>query len=130
MDPRIQVAERHDLDVLDQLVDLGHAREQRGHDHHGPRVLGDARLQVEAWETPGGRQTGGQPLNERDRDLAGRQQQEQRHPGLRGERGALRTEVDEPDPEQQRGHEPDRSEVGGRRVGEDEAPDAPDEPGR
>ena len=126
---RVQVAERHDLDVLDQGVNLRHARQQRGHDHHGPCVLGDARQHVEAWKTPGRRQVGGEPLNQRDGDLAGRQDQEQRHPGLRGERGAVRTQVEKADHEQQRRHESDRPEIGRRRVSEDEPPDTPEEGG-
>ena len=74
VDAGVEIAESQDLDVLDEGGHRGHARQQRGHDHHGPRVLGNSGGELQAGEPPRRRPTRGQALDEGDRHLAGRQQ--------------------------------------------------------
>jgi hypothetical protein len=86
VDARIEVSESQHLDVLDKPGHGGHARQQRGHDHHGSRVVGDSRREFEAGEASRRYPTSGQALHEGDRHLAGRKQQEQRRCGPNPER--------------------------------------------
>ena len=72
VDARIEVSERQHLDVLEKPGHVGHARQQRGHDHHGSRVVGDSRGEFEAGEASRRHPTSDQALHEGDRHLAGR----------------------------------------------------------
>ena len=48
MDARIEIAEREHLDVLEQRVDAGRARQHRRDDDHRAGVLGNAGGEIEA----------------------------------------------------------------------------------
>ncbi len=52
VDVRIEVAERQHLEVLEQRRHRVDAREQRRHDDHRPRVVGNAVGEVEARQPP------------------------------------------------------------------------------
>ena len=61
---RIEVAERLNLEVREQLVDRAHAAEQGRHDHHRAAILGHAAVEFETREHPRGdqpRQAGAAP---------------------------------------------------------------------
>ncbi len=124
VDVRVEVAEGEDLDVLHQLLDLGHAGEQRGHDHHRPLVRRDALPELEAREPPRGGQPRGQPLHERDGHVAGGQEQEQRHRRLHPRGRAVPSRISDPEAGDEEGEDGDRAEVGAGGVAEHEAPHA------
>jgi hypothetical protein len=124
VDVRVEVAEGEDLDVLHQLLDLGHAGEQRRHDHHRPLVRGDALPELEAREPPRGDQPRGQPLHERDGHVAGGQEQEEGHRRLHPRGRAVPPGVGDAEPGEEQGEDGDRAEVGAGGVAEHEAPHA------
>ena len=80
-------------------LDLGHAGEQRGHDHHRPRVRGNPVRELEAGEPPRRGQARGQPLHEGDGQVAGGQEQQQRDHHLHPARRALPSRVGHAGPE-------------------------------
>ena len=81
MDQRIEVAEREHLEALEQLGDPLDARQERRHHDHRPRVLGHAAQEVEARQPPRSGKARAQALDDGRGHVAGRQQQQQRHPG-------------------------------------------------
>ena len=117
VDPGVEVAERLHLQVRQEPVDLPHAAEEHGHDHHGAGALRDPFAEVEAGKPARWHERRHDALNEEYRELARGQQREQgrggRHPG--GARGAgvrIRTENTEA------GQETDAAEVRSGGVGE------------
>ena len=129
VDARIEVAEGQHLEVLEQLPDSLDARQQRRHHDHGPRALRHPVQEVEAGQPPRRGEAGRQALDDGDRHVARRQQQEERHPGLWPGRVAVLVRVGEAQTEQQRGQQPDHPEVGRGGVSEDEAARATEHPG-
>ena len=122
MDAGVEVAERQHLEVIEQLAHPLQAREQRRHHDHRPRALRHAAQEVETRQSARRGEADARALDDRDRDVARRQQQQQRHPGERPGRGAVELRVGEAAAEQEGGHERDRPQVGGGGMGEDEAP--------
>jgi hypothetical protein len=129
VDARIEIAESQHLEVLEQLGDPRDAREQRRHDDHGSRALRHAAQEVEAGKAAWRSEADKQALDDGDRHVARRKQQQQRHPGLRPGRVAVEPRVGEAAAEQEGGQEPDRPEVGGGGMGEHEASRPAMEPG-
>ena len=124
VDPRVEVSEGQDLQMLELPFDVHGIRQERGNDHHDPRGLGDCRRVVEAREAPRRRQTRGQALDERDGELARGQQKSECHTQeCPGRSGGL-AGVDQPQSGEERSPESDRSEVSRRRVREEEPPQA------
>ena len=80
VDTGIDVAERLNLQVVEQLVHARDTGEEGGHDDHRPRVLGDPRGTVEPGEPLWRHHPCRQPLHERDRELAGGEKQQRRRP--------------------------------------------------
>ena len=76
--PRVGIAERVHLEVRQQLLDGVDAAEQRRHDDHRPALLGDAVLEIEPRQPARPAQSRRQPLHGGRREVAGRQQREQR----------------------------------------------------
>ena len=101
------------------------ARQQRRHDDHRAGVVRDALNaigEVETRQTARRERPGDHALRERDRDVGGRDQQEQQR-GDHGARGAaLVPEVRGARGQQERRHDRDRAQVDERRVREHQAP--------
>ena len=84
MDARIEVAEREHLHVLQQRRHRVGARQQRRHDDHRAGVVRDALNaigEVETRQTTRRERPGDHALSERDRDVGGRDQQQQQRDG-------------------------------------------------
>ena len=77
MDVRIQVAERQNLEMLDERVDARHARQQRRHDDDRAGGLGNTVREVEALQAFRRNQPRCQTLDAADRHVRrwNRQQQ-------------------------------------------------------
>ena len=129
VDVRVEVSERQHLEVLEQLPDPLDARQERRHDDHGPRALRHPGEEVEAGEPPRSGEADAEALDDSDRHVTRRQQQEEGHPGERPRRAAVPVRVGEADAEKQDGQQADRPEVDGGGVGEDEASYATKETG-
>ena len=54
VDERVQVPQCQDRQMLEELVHLFYAGQQRGYDHHGARRLGNSCLKIETRKTAGG----------------------------------------------------------------------------
>ncbi len=128
VDAGVEVPEREDLDVVDELLHPAHARQQRGHHHERPGVLGDARREIEAWQRPRGHEACGETLGEGDGHLARRYEHEQRHDDLLRDGAALLVRVRHACAGQRSGEDRDRPEVHARGVGEGVAPDGLHQP--
>ena len=86
VDARIEVAERLNLEVRQQLVDRAHAAEQGRHDHHRAAILGHAAVELETREHPRRDQPRQQALHRARRQLAGGDEREERNQGDRSRR--------------------------------------------
>jgi hypothetical protein len=85
VDPGVEIAECLHLQVRQEPLDLAHATEERGHDHHRACAFRDPFAEVEAWEAARRHDRRHDALNEEHREFARGQQREQgrggRHPG-------------------------------------------------
>ena len=123
-DPRIEVSERLHLEVLDELVHARSAREQCRDHHHRLGLLGHARLEVEPRQPARLRERRHQPLHDARGEVARGQEREQGEHDLDLPRGAELVGGPRGRGDHGRGHERDPSEVAGRGVAEDRAPQA------
>ena len=78
VDVRIAVAQRQHLEVLDQLGDPAHAREQRRDHDHGAMLRGHAAHEIDARQPARGPDARREPLHDGDGEFRCRQQEEQR----------------------------------------------------
>ena len=88
VDAGIEIAEREHLDVFEQRVDAVGARQHRRDDDHRAGGVGNAVGEVEARQPLRADDVDDRPLDARDREVARRQQHEQRDEDLDGGRGA------------------------------------------
>ncbi len=121
VDAGVEVPEGEHLDVLQEILHAGHAREQGRDDHQGPRVLRDPPLEVESREATRRCDAGGQALDEGDGELARGEEQEERHRDQRPARSTCDAGVGDPGGDQPPGHEGDGRQVEERGPGEGDA---------
>ena len=119
----IEVAERLDLQVREQLVDRAHAAEQGRHDHHRATILGHSAVELETREHTRRDQPRQQALHRARRQLAGGDEREECNQRDRARRavsegGGIRDADGDDEHRQQR----DGAEIQARRVGEQRAP--------
>ena len=122
---RVEVADRLDLEVLDQLPRPRDAVEHGRDDHHGPRGGRHAAAQVEARQPPRLHQPGGDALHERRRQLGRRHQREQRGQREQARARSPRIRVQDRRRHAQEDEGREAAQVDRRRVPEAEAPHAP-----
>ena len=78
----IQIPNGHDLEAFEQISRFGNRRQQRGHDHHRPRVFRDCSQELHALKPARRDESGDETLDERDRHFARGHQEEQRDPDV------------------------------------------------
>ena len=104
MDARVEVAERQHLEVLEQLARPARRSSSSVGTTTMVRALsGTPPRKSRRGSRRGGGEAGAQALDDGDGHLAGRQQQEERHPGQRPGRAAVLVRVGEAEAEQQGG---------------------------
>ncbi len=121
MDAGIEVAQREHLDVLEERRHRRRARQHRGHDHHRPRIVRNVIGEVEPRQAARRDDPRDRLLRERNRDVGRRNEQEEREHRQRGCGGARAPGVGRTAGQQPGRHHRDRSQVGERRVFEQEA---------
>ena len=124
VDPRVVIGDRHDFEMIDQRLDAGDARQQRRDDDDGPGFFGDAAGKLEPRQRFGMDETAGELLNERHRQLARRNQAQQRHRNEHRGRCAVPRRVANRGEHQQRRDHGNRSDVHDGRVRPDGASNA------
>jgi hypothetical protein len=127
VDVRVQISESLDLEVVDQTAYRLHAREKRRNDDDRPRALGHTARKVQPREAARGHETGRDALDQGDRDLARRQQDEKGRGKLSPEGSAARPERRHRDDDTEKRERNDGREVNGVGPCEKRAPDAAEE---
>ena len=127
MDVRVQVAESLNLEVVDQAAHPLHARKERGNDDHRPRALGHAAGEIQPREAARGHEPGRDALDQRDRDLARRQEDQEGHGKLGPDGSAARPEGRHRDENPEKCESGDGREVYGVGPREKRAPDSAEE---
>ncbi len=113
-----RVGEEVDLEPSDLLLDLGFARQQRRYHHEGPQARGNAvaRLQTRQRHRPEHRHD--RAVDERDREVGGRDDREEGQQGQPGERHAGGVRDQQGKRQEHAGHRRDGGQVAGGRAGE------------
>ncbi len=122
VDPRIEVAQREHLDVLQQRRDPVDARQQRRHDDHRAGRRRHALREIEAGQAARRDRPHDRAVRERERDVRGRDQQEQHQRRQEANAGASVPRVRHCADQQRGRYDRDRSQVRGGRVREYETP--------
>jgi hypothetical protein len=118
MNVRVQIAERLDLEMREQVVHPRDAVEHRRHDHHRPVGLGYG-AQFEARQTPRRNQPADQALQNLDGQFARRDDRDERDGHQRPVSPAVRVGEGQGRGDEPGGAQPNRAEVAKRRVGEE-----------
>ena len=112
VDPRIHVAQGLDLHVLHELADLVHAGEEGREDHHGARVVGDPRGELQPGQPPRGNEQRDQALRDRGGQVAGRHEGQRGHQGQHPRRCPLAARVEDGAGHPRGGDRRDRPQIG------------------
>ena len=80
MNDGIHVRERRHLQSVEQVFDVGNGGEQHRHNHDRPRVRRQIAAELEALEALRQNEQRDQPLNQADRNFAGRHHQQRDMP--------------------------------------------------
>ena len=121
MNVRVQIAERLDLEMREQIVHPRDAVEHRRHDHHRPVGLGHG-AQFEASQAPRWNQAADQALQNVSGQLTRRDDRDERDDGQRPASPAVPVGECQCRGDERRGAHRNRAEVAGRRVGKKPPP--------
>ena len=111
MDAGVEVSQREHLDVFEERIDARGAGQHRGNDDHGPGSVRDAAGKVETRQPFRADRVDNPILDARNREVARRQQHQQRDHEPDGRRGACVHRIGNCSGDQEDGHERDGAKV-------------------